>query len=137
MLPEIEAGKVIVDVTRFVANWKLARVYRGLPYITLRFAWLAAEYFGADHILAAVRVEHQAFYRRNFMFHLACGARPYPLLSKPIGLMMLDFPAASDYMYRRYPFFRSTVFGAAQLFERRPARELTGKPIGVAAARHP
>jgi N-acyl-L-homoserine lactone synthetase len=136
LLPEIDAGKVIVDVTRFVANWKLARVYRGLPYITLRFALLAAEYFGAEDVLAAVRVEHQAFYRRNY-FHLACGARPYPLLSKPIALMMLDFPATKDNMYRRYPCFRSTSSERRRLFERNPAHELTGKPIGVAAAHHP
>jgi N-acyl-L-homoserine lactone synthetase len=124
LLPEIEAGRVIVDVTRFVADWRLARVHRGLPYITLRIAWLAAEYFGGDHILAAVRLEHQAFYRRAFNFHLACGVRLYPLLTKPVGLMMLNFPTARDYMYRRYPFFHSTVAERRALLERGPAREL-------------
>src|SRR5579863_3726267 len=33
--PEIDAGKVIVDVTRFVADPNLARIHRGLPYVTL------------------------------------------------------------------------------------------------------
>lgn len=131
LLPEIEAGRVIVDVTRFVADWKLARVHRGLPYITLRIAWLAAEYFGGDHILAAVRLEHQAFYRRAFNFHLACAVRPYPLLTKPVGLMMLNFPTAKDYMYRRYPFFHSTVAERRALFERSPAAE----PLNVAHRR--
>ena len=133
LLPEIGAGRVIVDVTRFVADWNLARVHRGLPYITLRLAWLAAEYFGGDHILAAVRVEHQAFYRRAFNFHLACGARPYPLLIKPVALMMLNFPTARDDMYRRYPFFHSTASERRKLFEHSPARELIREPIGVTA----
>jgi N-acyl-L-homoserine lactone synthetase len=136
LLPEVEAGRVIVDVTRFVADWNLARVHRGLPYITLRIAWLAAEYFGGDHILAAVRLEHQAFYRRAFTFHLACGARPYPLLNKPVALMMLNFPAARDYMYRRYPFFHSTVSERRMLFERRPGRDLKRGPLDLAAASH-
>ncbi|HXW29515.1 MAG TPA: hypothetical protein VEK55_09120 [Xanthobacteraceae bacterium] len=123
LLPEIEAGRVIVDVTRFVADWILARIHRGLPYVTLRIALLAAEQFGSERVLAAVRVEHQAFYRRNF-FRSVCPARPYPLLSKPIALMVLDFAAARDDMYRRYPCFRSTLSERRLLFERSSAHEL-------------
>jgi len=122
--PEIDAGKVIIDSTRFVADDNLARVHRGLPYIVLRLTMLAAEYFHADHLLAAVRPEHQAFYRRAFNHQLICGARPYPLLAKPICLMTLDFPTAAEDLYRRYPFFHSTVAERQKLFERSPARGL-------------
>jgi N-acyl-L-homoserine lactone synthetase len=122
--PELDAGKVIIDSTRFVADDNLARVHRGLPYIVLRLTMLAAEYFHADHLLAAVRPEHQAFYRRAFNHQLICGPRPYPLLAKPICLMTLDFPTAADDLYRRYPFFHSTVAERQKLFERSPARGL-------------
>jgi N-acyl-L-homoserine lactone synthetase len=118
--PELDAGKILVDSTRFVADENLARLHRGLPYVTLRLTMLAAEYFGADHLLAAVREEHQAFYRRAFNHRLICGPRPYPLLAKPICLMTLNFPTAADDLYRRYPFFHSTVSERRRLFEHGP-----------------
>lgn len=116
--PELDRGKVIVDSTRFVVDENLARVHRGLPYIVLRLTMLAAEHFKADNLLAAVRPEHRAFYQRAFNHQLLCGPRPYPLLAKPICLMTLNFPTAVDDLYRRYPFFHSTVAERRQLFER-------------------
>jgi hypothetical protein len=116
--PLLDAGKVIIDSTRFVADEKLSRMHRGLPYATLRPCMLAAEFFHADDLLAAVRVEHQAFYQRAFNHHMLCEARPYPQLTKPISLMTLHFPTAADWLYRRYPFFRSNVPERRRLFER-------------------
>ena len=112
--PLLDAGRVIIDSTRFVADEKLSRLHRGLPYATLRPCMLAAEYFHADDMLAAVRVEHQAFYQRAFNHQVLCEARPYPQLAKPISLMSLHFPSAAERLYRRYPFFRSTVARAAK-----------------------
>src|SRR5215469_8442309 len=60
--PELDAGRVIVDPKRFVIDRGRSRVNPGLPHVTLRLAWLAAEFFAADHFLVAVRAEHQAFY---------------------------------------------------------------------------
>jgi hypothetical protein len=117
--PLLDAGKILVDSTRFVADEKLSRLHRGLPYATLRICMLAAEYFRADHLLAAVRAEHQAFYRRAFSHQLLCEPRPYPRLAKPISLMTVHFPSAAERLYRRYPFFRSSVFEQRRLFERR------------------
>ncbi len=117
--PLLEAGNILIDSTRFVADEKLSRIYRGLPYITLRPCMLAAEYFRADHCLAAVRAEHQGFYRRAFNHQVICESRPYPQLAKPISLMTLHFPSASDGLYQRYPFFHSSDFERQGLFERR------------------
>jgi N-acyl-L-homoserine lactone synthetase len=116
--PLIDAGETLVDSTRFVADEGLSRVHRGLPYATLRLCMLAAEYFGADHLLAAVRVEHQAFYKRAFNHSVICEARPYPKLDKPISLMTVHFPSAADRLYRRYPFFRSSHNEQQSLFDR-------------------
>ena len=52
--PELDAGKVLINSTRFVADEQLSRLYRGLPYAILRLCMLAAEYFRADYLLAAV-----------------------------------------------------------------------------------
>ena len=119
--PELDVGKVIVDPTRFVTNQRLSRLNPGLPHVTLRLAWLAAEYLGADHFLVAVRAEHQAFYRRTFLHRPICAPRPYPLLAKPISLMTVYYPNAANRVHQRYPFFRSTFFERRMLFERYPS----------------
>jgi hypothetical protein len=116
--PLLDAGKVLVDTTRFVANERLSHLYRGLPYVTIRLCVVAGEYFGGDHLLAAVRTEHQAFYKRAFGSVVLCESRPYPQLLKPISLTTVHFPTAGDELYRRYPFYRSTIFERRKLFER-------------------
>jgi N-acyl-L-homoserine lactone synthetase len=138
--PELDAGKVMIDSTRFVADETLARLYRALPYATLRLSVMAARYFGADYLLATVRAEHQAFYRRNFRYRLVCEPRPYPLLAKPICLMTVHYPTFVDQVQRQYPFFRSTFFERRMLFDRcrrrSPLIHEPGQPEGKRPA-HP
>jgi len=116
--PQLEAGKVVIDATRFVADEKLSKRYRALPYATIRLNWLAAGYFDTGYSLAAIRPEHQAFYQRIFRLRLICEPRPYPHLIKPICLMASDYRTVADYVHQRYPFFRSTFFERRMLFER-------------------
>lgn len=116
--PKLDAGNVLIDTTRFVVDENLARRYRALPYATLRLSGMAAHQFHADYLLAAVRTEHQAFYRRVFRYELVCEPRPYPMLTKPICLMMVNYPTFVDQVHRRYPFFRSTFVERKTLFER-------------------
>ena len=113
---EIDAGKIIVDTTRFVTDETFSRLYRALPYATMRVAGMACDYFGADQLLAAVRTEHQAFYRRVFHHHVVCEARPYPGLTKPLSLMTVHYPTFVDEVHQRYPFFRSTLLEQQMLF---------------------
>jgi len=116
--PQLDAGKIIVDPTRFVTDENLSRRYRTLSYAAARLPWLAGLYFNADHLLAAIRVEHQAFYRRTFLHQLLCGPRPYPRLAKPISLMTTHCTTVADRVHRRYPFLRSTFFERRMLFDR-------------------
>jgi hypothetical protein len=116
--PLLDAGNVLVDTTRFVADERLSRLHRGLPLVTIRLCVVAGEYFGAHHLLAAVRSEHKAFYIRSFGSKVICDARPYPPLLKPITLTTVHFPTASAELYRRYPFYRSTPAERRKLFER-------------------
>ncbi len=116
--PELAVGKILIDPTRHAVDRQAMRRYPQLVFLTLRLAWMAGEYFQADNILAAVRSEHQAFYRRTFGHRVVCEPRPYLMLDKPLGLMTLDFPAARERVYRRYPFFRSSAFERRMLFER-------------------
>ena len=84
-----------------------------LPYLTLRLAYMACEYFKADLGLAIVRPEHQAFYRRVFLHETIAEPRLVPGLAKPVGLMAADFPALHEKVFERYPIMRSTAFETA------------------------
>jgi len=133
--PDIAAGKIVIDPTRFVVDARMARLYPELPYLTVRIACLATEFFNADIVLATVRPEHRAFYRRVFGHVEACEPRPYPLLIKPVGLMKLDVASTAASIARRYPSFTSTAEERAKVFgqwptpaERAPARSV---PLAV------
>lgn len=116
--PELDAGKIIIDPSRFVADEGLSRLHTGLPYVTLRLCFLAAGYFHADLALAPVRVEHQAFYRRAFNYQLLCEPRPYPGLTRPLSLMAIRCSTMAEGVHRRYPFSQSTFAERRLLFER-------------------
>jgi len=131
--PLIDDSKVIIDTTRFVADEGMSRLYRALPYVTLRASWLAGAYFASDYSLAAVRAEHQAFYRRMFHHELICEPRPYPHLAKPICLMWIPYPSVADDVQRRYPFFHSTLFERRMLFEGNTAGAEQTAPATVPA----
>jgi N-acyl-L-homoserine lactone synthetase len=114
--PAIEAGKVLIDPTRFVTDRAASRRFPLLCYVTTRLAWMACEYFNADLLLATVRYEHQAFYRRVFGHRPLCGPRHYPSLTKPICMMALDYASERSCVLRRHPFFRSSQFERRMLF---------------------
>ena len=116
--PLLKAGKTIVDPTRFVVDHRLRQRYPELRYASVRLAWAATEYFQADLLLATVRAEHQAFYRRVFGHQVMCDCRPYPKLTKPISLMALDYHAERRRVLQRYPFFASSEQERSLLFER-------------------
>ena len=115
--PELAKGKVMIDPTRFVADPARAKRVPELPYMTLRLAYVACEFFHADLGLASVRSEHQAFYKRVFL-HTISPPRDYPTLTKPICLMAIDFPRMRERVFTRYPFLRSSYFERRMLFER-------------------
>src|SRR3954453_19809483 len=123
LFPMLDQGKVIVDPARFVADPDKVRRLPELPYVTLRLAYMACEYFNADVGLAIVRAEHQAFYRRVFLHETIAEPRFFPGLLKPVGLMAADFPAMREKVFARYPMMHSTAFERRMLFERPAARQ--------------
>ncbi len=134
--PEISAGRKIIDPTRFVADYEMSRKFPELPYITLRVPWMSMEHFDAELMLAAVRSEHQAFYRRLWGNEPICAPRPYPKLSKPICLTALRYRDAKQNVLDRLPFFASTNHEREMLFGRNddlrslPASHLVYRPSG-------
>lgn len=127
LMPRLDRGEVIVDPARFVAEPDKVGQFPELPYVTLRLAYMACEYFKADLGLAIVRPAHQAFYRRVFLHETIAEPRLFPGLLKPVGLMAADFPALHEKVFTRYPIMRSSAFERRMLFERR------GQPFLVPA----
>lgn len=118
--PEVVKGKIIVDPNRFVADPARTSRLPELPYLTVRLGYVACGHFHADIGTATVRKEHQAFYRRVFLQEVWCEPRPYPSLIKPLSLMAAHYPLVRDRIYRRYPYFRSTVEERERLFRTGP-----------------
>ena len=124
--PLVDDGHVVIDPTRFVVEQAASRRFPCLCYVTTRLAWLACEYFNANLLLATVRHEHQAFYRRVFGHRTVCEPRHYPSLAKPICMMALDYAQAKGDVLQRHPFFRSTHFERRMLFA--PHAEVVLRP---------
>jgi len=116
--PRLDRGEIIIDPARFVADPDRVKRVPELPYLTLRLAYMACEYFNADLGLAIVRAEHQAFYRKVFLHETIAEPRFFPGLLKPVGLMAADFPTMKEKVFERYPMMRSTAFERRMLFAR-------------------
>ncbi len=122
--PIVESGMTVVDPTRLVVSKSASRLHPELPYLTVRIACMAAEYFNAVKCLATVRVEHEAFYRRIFDFVTVTAPRPYPTLKRPIALMVGEMDHIRDRVAKRYPVFTSTEAEREALFNRPGASAL-------------
>ncbi len=130
VLPQIEAGRVLVDPTRFVADLRWSREVPELAYLTLRLPWLAMEQFDADVMLAAVRPEHYPFYRRLWGNTVVSPPRLYPGLAKPVMLSQLDYEKAAPRVETLYPFFQARRDERAAIFGR---SDLTWRPAIIDA----
>jgi hypothetical protein len=124
--PALDAGKIVVEASRHATSDVFsARFPLLMPYMTIRTTWLAAQYFGADLYIAAVRREHQAFYRRVFDGKVHSEPRPYNQLIKPLALMSCNFPEQREFVEHRYPIFRSSRFDRRMLINQ---AALSGAP---------
>ena len=118
--PILRDNKTVVDMGGVAGDGQLARSYVWLPYIVLRPWILAAEHFHADCIAAAVRPQHQIFYKRALDCELYPELRlpPHHLISA--GLVTLDFATSAKRLYKTLSFLRSTPCERQQLFDPDP-----------------
>jgi hypothetical protein len=116
LTPHLAAGKRIIDSNRFVADFNFSRAFPELPYATLRLSVMASAYYNADFATATVRAEHHAFYKRSFFATPICAPREYPLLSKKIGLMLINYAHDRERIIARGPYNASTPEERMALF---------------------
>ncbi len=115
--PMLDQGMTLIDPTRFAAEFDVSKKYPEMPYLVLRAAYMAYEYFEADYCLATVRKEHVAFYRRIFNAEYMCEPRPYPLLKSSICLLRGNVRDVRTKLARRYPIFESSLTERRMMFE--------------------
>ncbi len=135
--PRLDRGEVIIDPARFVADPDKAGRVLELPYVTLRLAYMACEYFNANLGLAIVRAEHQAFYRRVFLHETIAEPRMFPGLLKPVGLMAANFTARRNKVFERYPMMRSSAFERRMLFQRSGGPAPLQSEVKISPFAHP
>jgi len=117
----IEAGGSYVDPSRFTADHEASLEFPALPYLTLRMAVMACEYFNTTHCISSVRPEHGPFYRRVFGFEQMAGVGYWGELTFPVCLFGGRIEDIYDRIMERFPFFmstpqeRSVLFGSGQL----------------------
>jgi hypothetical protein len=116
--PLLRSGACIVDATRQVSNLKFSQLYPQLPFITMRTVCVAEDYFLADYMVAACRVEHQPAFKRIFSAVAWAPARTYPLLAKPQALMAYESARMRTTVRNRFPFFNSSSEERRRMFER-------------------
>ena len=114
----LDRGEVFIDPARFTADPEKARRFPELPYLTVRLAYMACDYFNADTGLAMVRTDHQAFYRRVLLSETIAEPRPFPGWdTKKVVLMASDFPNVREKILTRFPIMRSNAFERRMLFD--------------------
>ncbi len=121
----LDAGESYIDPSRFTADHEATLKYPALPFLTLRVATMASEYFDVKYCISSVRAEHAAFYRRIFGFKRLEGVGYYPGISFPMHLYAAEISAIRDKVARRFPFFMSTQKEREEFFA------VTGKGEGV------
>jgi len=118
--PIIEGGGSYVDPSRFTADHDASLAYPALPYLTLRMAVMACEYFETSYCISSVRPEHGPFYRRIFGLEQMAGLGTWGELTFPVYLFGARVPVIYDRIMTRFPFFmstaeeRETLFGTGQ-----------------------
>jgi len=119
VVPHLRSSRVTIEATRSAARLEIIRRFPELCYIALRPAWLAAQHFEADFILATAIEQHQSFYARTFGFRAWCEPRESLHCNSKLVCMGVDFPAVKERVEARYPFFRSTTLERNTLFGNR------------------
>jgi hypothetical protein len=130
----LDRGEVFIDPARFTADPEKARRFPELPYLTVRLAYMACDYFNADTGLAMVRTDHQAFYRRVLLSETISEPRPFPgWNTRQVILMASDFPKVRERILTRFPIMRSNAFERRMLFERANEHKAFSRPLLVPA----
>lgn len=129
MNPLLDAGKTFIDPVRFAADPEIMREYPALPYLTLRVATMATDYFKTDYCLSVIKPNHRAFYKRIFNSHPLVEPRYFEKYDSFIELHASNAHVELQKIYDRFPFFNSQPCERRLMFA--PRHELVMPPLTV------
>jgi hypothetical protein len=112
----VDGGGSYIDPSRFTADHDASLEFPALPYLTLRVAVMACEYFRTSHCISSVRPEHGPFYRRVFGLEQMAGLGYWGELTFPVCLFGARVEVIYDRVMNRFPFFMSTPEERQALF---------------------
>lgn len=131
--PLMAQGMVFVDPSRFAIDAEASKVVPALPLLTHRLSTMMTLYKRADYCLCAVKLEHEAYYRRVFgATRLAGPFEPEGMCVKAVLLGISRDNA--DYVMNRNPLFCYTETEARLLFD--PPGENALPPLCVLPTAH-
>ena len=116
--PDLDNGRIIIEPSKFAVAREGAQRHPELPYAIARLGLMCAAYFGAERIIATVRREHIAFYKRVYLFRELCPPRPSELFPMPVHLVGHDYPSVIGAILARFPFNQATGEEKRALFAR-------------------
>jgi hypothetical protein len=126
--PMLDQGLTFIDPSRFATDQNRIKDIPAIPYLTLRIATMASEYFEVDHCLASCKTEHAAFYKRVFGFNQLGEPRYLSAYRKPAVLCAED-PSNRQDVARRFPVFKSHPYEQRLLFS--PVEEGFPAPLSI------
>jgi hypothetical protein len=129
MNPLLDAGKTFIDPVRFAADPEIMREYPALPYLTLRVATMATDYFNTDYCLSVIKPNHRAFYKRIFNSHPLVEPRYFEKYTSNIELHASNAHVELQKIYDRFPFFNSQPCERRLMFA--PRQELFMPPLTI------
>lgn len=112
----LDRGETFIDPSRFTADREATLAYPALPFLTLRIAAMACEFFSATYCLSGVRDEHAAFYKRVFGSKQIAGQGRYAGLNFPVKLYAAEVGDIRNRVADRFPFFMSTPEEREKMF---------------------
>lgn len=112
----VQAGKRIIDPSRFVTDIDAAAQFPELPYIAMRLPVMACLHFDADECLTLIRKVHGAFYKRIFRAEQIAGPVYNEIFNVDIVLMASQSEGLHEDLDVRFPFWRSDYLERRQLF---------------------
>jgi hypothetical protein len=114
--PELEKGNSFVDGSRFCVEPSRDPELGTLPFLTVRFAYMASVQFAATYNLSVVRSEHAAFYRRYYGFERWAGNVKLDWYKLPVDLYVGDMQENRSRIDERLPFMQSNFEERLMLF---------------------
>lgn len=125
MGPLLDAGRTFIDPVRFAADPEVLRELPGIPYLTLRIATMATDYFKTDYCLSVIKPNHKAFYQRIFNSKPLVEPRHLDRFGCLVELYGSNAHEELQGIYNRFAFFNSEAFERRMMF----SRETMGMPV--------